>query len=56
MEKKVTRKPFVVPRLQSQASLAGVTLISGSQGPVVSRRIRKGSNLAYGQGSSNRNA
>lgn len=61
MEKKATRKPFVEPRLQEQATLVGVTLISGGggptgKGPVSSRRAGKGSNLAARQVSNNRNA
>lgn len=30
--KKGTRKPFVVPQLKEQASLVGVTLVSGGGG------------------------
>jgi hypothetical protein len=60
MEKQATRKPFVVPRLKEQATLAGVTLISGGTGGptggLSSRRTGKGSNLAARQGSNNRNA
>ena len=61
MEKQTTRKPFVEPRLQEQASLASVTLISGgSGGPTgngqVARRNSKNSGLAARQGSNNRNA
>ena len=36
---KNTRKPFVAPRLREEASLAGVTLISGG---VPTRNCRKG--------------
>ena len=38
---KSTRKPFVAPRLREEASLAGVTLISGGGG-VPTRNCRKG--------------
>jgi hypothetical protein len=36
---KSTRKPFVAPRLREEASLAGVTLISGGN---PTRNCRKG--------------
>jgi hypothetical protein len=36
---KSTRKPFVAPQLREEASLAGVTLISGG---VPTRHCRKG--------------
>ena len=39
--KKPTRKPFVVPQIKEEASLVGVTLVSGNNptrdGSVVSR-------------------
>jgi hypothetical protein len=36
--KKATRKPFVVPQVKEQASLVGVTLISGGGGQTTFRR------------------
>jgi hypothetical protein len=39
---KSTRKPFVAPRLREEASLAGVTLISGGQPTGRSRKKCKG--------------
>ena len=36
--KKGTRKPFVVPQVKEQASLVGVTLISGGGGNTTFRR------------------
>jgi len=60
VEKQSTRKPFLVPRLQAEATLVGVTLISGGNGGptggVAGRRVRSSSSLASRQGSSNRNA
>lgn len=60
MNQQSARRPFVVPRLQAQASLAGVTLISGGNGgPTGGQAARRGgsnSNLASRQGSNNRNA
>jgi hypothetical protein len=57
MEKKSTRKPFVVPRLQEQATLVGVTLISGgSPSQILMRRRAGGSDLAARQVSGNRTA
>jgi len=53
--KKSTRKPFVAPRLREEASLAGVTLISGGVPTGTSNRKGKGyahthSNTRHGHG------
>ena len=48
---KSTRKPFVAPRLREEASLAGVTLISGGGVPT-GRSSRKGGK-GYSQHNSN---
>jgi hypothetical protein len=49
---KSARKPFVAPRLREEASLAGVTLISG--GVPTSRNCRKGSRYGNVSRRSNR--
>jgi len=36
--KKAIRKPFVVPQVKEQASLVGVTLVSGGGGQTTFRR------------------
>lgn len=37
---KITRKPFVAPKIKEQASLAKVTLISGGGGGGPTARVR----------------
>ena len=49
---KPTRKPFVVPQLKEQASLAKVTLISGGGGgPTVKLNRRRGHGHGHGHSS-----
>ncbi len=45
---KITRKPFVAPKIKEQASLAKVTLISGGGGGGPTARVRGHSKTNHG--------
>ena len=47
---KTARKPFVVPRLKEQASLAKVTLVSGGGGGVPTFKANRSRGHGHGHG------
>lgn len=47
---KITKKPFVAPKIKEQASLAKVTLISGGGGGGPTARIHTHNNTNHGHG------